>query len=407
MLDVWIDMIIFIFYLLFFTAPHILGDVLQVYFIRQKLCEKPILLPKKDYEKVGYYAIRKMQLSIVSQFLDGIIFAGWVFFGLTHLEDLTHYLNLSETLGYVVFALSFLAIQSLLSLPISYYTTMHLDKGFGFSKVSLSLFFKDFFKSLLLTLGVGLLLIYILVMIIQHVEHWEISSFVVVFAFMILANLFYPKIVQLFNQFTPLNNRNLEKQIESMMDKVGFKSQGIFVMDASKRDGCLNAYFGELGKNKRVVLFDTLFSKVGTDGLLAILGHELGHFKNKDLLKGLGIMGSLLALAFVIIFYLPPIVFEGFNVSETPASLITILLLFLPVFSFYAMPLIRIFSRKNEYHAYKFGASLSSKETLAKALVSIANENKIFPYSHPFYVFLHFTHPPLLECLKALDYKIE
>lgn len=87
-----------------------------------------------------------MQLSIISQILDGIIFAGWVFFGLTHLEDLTHYLNLSETLGYLVFALLFLAIQSVLSLPISYYTTMHLDKEFGFSKVSLSLFFKDFFQ---------------------------------------------------------------------------------------------------------------------------------------------------------------------------------------------------------------------------------------------------------------------
>ncbi len=407
MLDIWIDMIICIFYLLFFTTPYIVGDILQLKFIRQKLCEKPVLLPQKDYEEAGNYAIRKMQLSIISQILDGIIFAGWVFFGLTHLEDLTHYLNLSETLGYLVFALLFLAIQSVLSLPISYYTTMHLDKEFGFSKVSLSLFFKDFFKGLLLTLSVGLLLIYTLIMIIEHVEHWEISSFFVVFVFMILANLFYPKIAQLFNQFTPLNNRDLESQIESMMDKVGFKSEGIFVMDASKRDGRLNAYFGGLGKNKRVVLFDTLISKVGTEGLLAILGHELGHFKNKDLLKSLGIMGGLIALVFALIAHLPPLVFEGFNVSQMPASLIAILLLFLPVFSFYAMPLIGFFSRKNEYNADKFGASLSSKEVLAKALVSIVSENKAFPHSHPFYVFLHFTHPPLLERLKALDYEIE
>ncbi|WP_101025420.1 M48 family metallopeptidase [Helicobacter pylori] len=436
MLDIWIDMIICIFYLLFFTTPYIIGDILQLKFIRQKLCEKPVLLPQKDYEEAGNYAIRKMQLSIISQILDGIIFAGWVFFGLTHLEDLTHYLNLPETLGYLVFALLFLAIQSVLALPIKLLTTMHLDKEFGFSKVSLSLFFKDFFKGLSLTLSVGLLLIYTLIMIIEHVEHWEISSFFVVFVFMILANLFYPKIAQLFNQFTPLNNRDLESQIEGMMDKVGFKSQGIFVMDASKRDGRLNAYFGGLGKNKRVVLFDTLISKVGTDGrlnayfgglgknkrvvlfdtliskvgtegLLAILGHELGHFKNKDLLKSLGIMGGLLALVFALIAHLPPLVFEGFNVSQTPASLIAILLLFLPVFSFYAMPLIGFFSRKNEYNADKFGASLSSKEVLAKALVSIVSENKAFPYSHPFYVFLHFTHPPLLERLKALDYEIE
>ncbi|GAA7209747.1 hypothetical protein HpCK20_14160 [Helicobacter pylori] len=110
MLDIWIDMIICIFYLLFFTTPYIIGDILQLKFIRQKLCEKPVLLPQKDYEEAGNYAIRKMQLSIISQILDGIIFAGWVFFGLTHLEDLTHYLNLSETLGYLVFALLFLAI---------------------------------------------------------------------------------------------------------------------------------------------------------------------------------------------------------------------------------------------------------------------------------------------------------
>lgn len=116
------------------------------------------------------------------------------------------------------------------------------------------------------------------------------------------------------------------------MDKVGFKSEGIFVMDASKRDGRLNAYFGGLGKNKRVVLFDTLISKVGTEGLLAILGHRLGNFKNKDLLKSLGIMGGLLALVFALIAHLPPLVFEGFNVSQTPASLIAILLLFLPYF---------------------------------------------------------------------------
>ncbi|AFI06631.1 M48 family metallopeptidase [Helicobacter cetorum] len=407
MLDLWVDMVICIVYWLFFTTPHIVGDILQLNFIRQKLHDKPILLPLNDYEEAGNYAIKKLHLSIGSQVLDGVIFAGWVFFGLGRLEDFTHYLNLSEIMGYLVFALLFLGIQSFLSLPISYYTTMHLDKEFGFSKVTLSLFFRDFFKGLSLTLVVGLLLIYLLIMVMEHIEHWEIGSFFVVFIFMVLANLFYPKIAQLFNKFTPLDNKDLEAKIECMMSKVGFRSEGIFVMDASKRDGRLNAYFGGLGKNKRVVLFDTLLSKVEVDGLLAILGHELGHFKHKDLLKGLGLMGGLLALIFAIISHLPSVVFEGFNVSETPVSLIIILLLLLPVFSFYAMPLIGFFSRKNEYAADRFGASLSSKETLSKALVCIVNENKAFPYSHPFYIFLHYTHPPLIERLKALDYEVK
>ncbi|WP_104748295.1 M48 family metallopeptidase [Helicobacter cetorum] len=407
MLDLWVDMVVCIAYWLFYTTPYIIGDGLQLNFVRQKLHEKPILLPQIEYEKAGHYTIKKLQLSIATQIIDGLIFSWWVFFGLGMLENLIHDLEFSEVVGYLVFALLFLGLQSVLSLPLSYYTTMHLDKGFGFSNITPQLFFKDFLKSLVLTLIVGLVVIYLLIMVMQYVEHWEVGGFFIVFAFMVLANLFYPKISQIFNKFTPLNNKDLESKIERMMTKVGFKSEGIFVMDASRRDERLNAYFGGLGKSKRVVLFDTLLAKVESEGLLAVLGHELGHFKHKDLLKGLGLMGVLLAVIFAIVSNLPSVVFEGFNVSETPASLIAILLLLLPVFSFYAMPIIGFFSRKNEYAADRFGARLSSKETLAEALVCIANENKAFPHSHPFYIFLHYTHPPLVERLKALDYEIK
>ena len=172
-------------------------------------------------------------------------------------------------------------------------------------------------------------------------------------------------------------------------------------MDASKRDGRLNAYFGGLGKNKRVVLFDTLISKVGTEGLLAILGHELGHFKNKDLLKSLGIMGGLLALVFALIAHLPPLVFEALqcltNASEFDCDFT---LVFAGIF-FLRYAFDRVFSRKNEYNADKFGASLSSKEVLAKALVSIVSENKAFPYSHPFLCFLAFHAPALIRALES------
>ncbi|AFI04668.1 zinc-metalloprotease [Helicobacter cetorum MIT 00-7128] len=405
--DLWMDMVVCVAYWLFYTIPHIVGDGLQLNFVRQKLHQKPILLSQNDYEEAGNYAIKKLQLSVFTQVLDGLVFAWWVFFGLSMLENCIHYLELPEIMGYLVFALLFLSCQSVLSLPLSYYTTMCLDKQFGFSKTTPQLFFKDFLKSLIITLVMGLVVIYLLIMVMQYVEHWEIGGFFIVFAFMVLMNLFYPKISQIFNQFTPLENKELEGKIKSMMNQAGFRSEGIFVMDASKRDGRLNAYFGGLGKNKRVVLFDTLLSKVETKGLLAILGHELGHFKHKDLLKSLALMGALLAIIFALISNLPSAVFEGFNVSETPASLIAILLLLLPVFSFYAMPIIGFFSRKNEYAADRFGASLSSKETLAEALVCIVNENKAFPYSHPFYIFLHYTHPPLVERLKALDYEIE
>ncbi|MEA3315113.1 MAG: M48 family metallopeptidase, partial [Campylobacterota bacterium] len=199
-------------------------------------------------------------------------------------------------------------------------------------------------------------------------------------------------------------DKDLEIKINKLLEQVGFKSSGVFSVDASKRDNRLNAYFGGLGSTKRVVLFDTLVEKLTHNELLAVLGHELGHFKNGDILKNIGIMGVVMFVFFAIFGNLPDELFLQLNLNNEPYSIILLFLIFSPVLSFFLMPLISSISRHNEYAADEFGSNLATKEDLVNALLKLANENKSFPLSHPLYIFFFYSHPPLVERLKELGY---
>ncbi len=152
--------------------------------------------------------------------------------------------------------------------------------------------------------------------IILSVEMWWIWGFLTIFSIAILINVIYPTIIApLFNKFSPLEDGELKSSIEKMMGEVGLKSDGIFIMDASKRDSRLNAYFGGLGKSKRVVLFDTLLNKLSNRELLAVLGHELGHFKHGDIWKNIAMLGILLLIAFFLLGNLPNELFFDMGVE--------------------------------------------------------------------------------------------
>ena len=289
-------------------------------------------------------------------------------------------------------------------LPLSAYKTLVIDKSFGFSKTTIRLYIVDTIKSFVMLVIFSSLISFVLIYFINNFTNWWIFGFILIFLIVVLINLIYPTIIApLFNKFTPLDDENLKSKIVDMMDSVGFKANGIFVMDASRRDGRLNAYFGGLGKSKRVVLFDTLLSKVTQNELLAILGHELAHFKHKDLIKNICIMAVVLFSLFCVAGNLPDIIFDGF--TKNAASIICVLILISSLISFYFLPIINYFSRKAEYKADKFGSSLTNADDLGSALVKLINENKAFPYSHRIYVFFYMSHPPLLDRLKALNYK--
>jgi STE24 endopeptidase len=270
-----------------------------------------------------------------------------------------------------------------------------------------TLYIKDTIKSAILFLIFGSAVIAGLSQIIEQFNSWWIYGFIMIFSVILIINMVYPLVRdKMFDKFEILKDKDLEEKIKTLLNQVGFKSSGVFSVDASKRDNRLNAYFGGLGSTKRVVLFDTLIEKLSHNELLAVLGHELGHFKNGDIIKNIGIMGMVMFVFFAIFGNLPEEFFLQLHLNNEPYAIILVFMMFSPILSFFLMPLISLISRHNEYAADEFGSNLSSKTDLVNALLKLANENKSFPLSHPMYIFFYYSHPPLVERLKQLGYKV-
>jgi STE24 endopeptidase len=378
---------------------------MQIGYVKDAKKLKPIILDAKKYEEAGNYAIEKEKMAIVSSFYDFILFILWIGFGLNFLDSLIQVDSM--LLKAVAFVNAFIIINWILGLPFELYSTFNLNKKYGFSNMTPTLFIKDTVKTSFLFLVFGSLVIAGISFIINTFTMWWIWGFAFIFSIIILINMLYPVIRdKMFDKFEKLKDEELEKKIENLLDEVGFKSSGVFSVDASKRDNRLNAYFGGLGATKRVVLFDTLIQKLSHNELLAVLGHELGHFKNGDIIKNIGIMGVVMFVFFAIFGNLPDELFLGLKLHNEPYAIIAVFLIFSPILSFFLMPLISLISRHNEYAADEFGSNLSSKEDLVSALLKLANENKSFPLSHPLYIFFYYSHPPLVERFKELGYNV-
>ena len=376
---------------------------MQIDYVKKAKGGNAVILTPSKFIEAGNYSVEKHRISLASSFYDFIIFFIWIGFGLSFLDGLT--INFSGWQKAVVFIDSFIIINWFLSLPFDLYTTFKLDKKYGFSNMTLSLYIKDTIKSGILFLIFGSLVIGLLAWIIGNVNNWWLWGFIFIFATFIVINMLAPYFMTLFNKFEPLKDEVLREKIENLLDTVGFKSSGVFSSDASKRDNRLNAYFGGLGSSKRVVLFDTLIEKLTHNELLAVLGHELGHAKNGDIYKNILTMGLVLFVTFFLFGHLPDELFLELHLNNQPYAIIVVIMMFISPIFFFLMPLISAISRHNEYEADKFGSDLSSKNDLVNALLKLANENKSFPLSHPLYIFFFYSHPPLVERLKELGYK--
>lgn len=380
-------------------------SIMQIGYVKNAMRLKPVILDEQKYYEAANYSIEKEKLALVTSFYGFIIFIIWLGFGLKYLDSMI--LLESTWLKAVLFVDLFIIINWVLGLPFELYSTFKLDKKYGFSNMTLSLYIKDTIKTGVLFLLFGSAVIGVISWIISSFSNWWIWGFVFIFAVIILINMLYPVIRdKMFDKFESLKDKELESKIENLLDEVGFKSSGVFSVDASKRDNRLNAYFGGLGSTKRVVLFDTLVEKLSHNELLAVLGHELGHFKNGDILKNIGIMGIVMFVFFAIFGNLSDEIFLGLSLQNEPYAIIVLFLIFSPILSFFLMPLISLISRHNEYAADEFGSNLSSKEDLVSALLKLANENKSFPLSHPLYIFFYYSHPPLVERFKELGYDV-
>jgi len=383
-------------------------SVMQIGFVNEAKRKNAVLLGQAEFFQAGNYTVAKEKISILHSFVDYLFFTAWLGFGIKYLSENIFFEN--QAFLNIAIVMSFVVINSILSLPFSYYEKFVLDEKFGFNKSSLGLWIKDTLISFILTLILGSLVVWGIYAIISTFTLWWLWSFVFIFGVIVLINMLYPAFrAMFFDKLTPLKDELLDAKIKELMDKTGFVSSGVFVSDASKRDGRLNAYFGGFGKAKRVVLFDTLIEKLSTRELLAVLGHELGHFAHGDIYKNIALVGAMLFAMFGIFGNLPESLYLELGISREPYVVMILLMLFMPVLGFIMMPIMGIVSRHNEYEADKMGSELAGvggEIELANALKKLVSENKSFPLSHPLYIFFHYSHPPVLERLKELGVDI-
>ena len=392
-----------------FVLITIYTSVMQIGYVNKAKRGSAVLLSDTDFLKAGNYSVAKEKMNIASAFLDYIVFIIWIDFGIKYLESTFFFAN--DALMNIAIVMGFIVINSLISLPFGYYEKFVLDEKFGFNKSSMAQWIKDTLISFVMTLVFGSLVVWGIYFIITSFTLWWLWSFIFIFAIVILINMLYPAFrAMFFDKLTPLKDETLDSEIKTLMDKTGFVSSGVFVSDASKRDSRLNAYFGGFGKAKKVVLYDTLIEKLSTKELLAVLGHELGHFAHGDIYKNIALVGGMLFAMFAIFGNLPNSLYFELGLSQAPYVIMILLMLFMPVLGFLMMPIMGIVSRHNEYEADKMGSELvgdGGEIELANALKKLVTENKSFPLSHPIYIFFHYTHPPVLERLKELGVDIK
>ena len=320
-------------------------------------------------------------------------------------------LALSVSVNPILTALVFFGIlmlaSDLINTPFSVYDTFVIEERFGFNKTTPKTFVLDKFKGYLLgaIIGGGLLALIVYLYLLTTTSFW-IYSWLVVSSFSVFMVLFYSNlIVPLFNKQAPLPEGELKSAIENFAGKVGFKLDNIYVIDGSKRSTKANAYFTGFGAKKRIVLYDTLISDMTTNELVAVLAHEIGHYKKHHVLWSLllGILQTGIVLFIFSLFVGSPELSAALGV-ETPSfhiGLIAFGILYSPI-SLVSGLAMNIFSRKNEYQADAFAAEYFDGEELASALKKLSVKNLSNLRPHPAYVFFHYSHPTLLQRLKAL-----
>ncbi|EOG1287515.1 M48 family metallopeptidase [Campylobacter jejuni] len=375
----------------------------QIRFLEREKDKQAQILSEKDYQNAADIAIENEKFKLFSNFYNLIINIAWIGFGFLYLKEL---LILNNTrFENTLFLLSFLIITSILNLPLSIYESFIKDKAHGFSNMTVKLFIKDTMKSLILTLIFGFLILYALLFCYDFFgTFWWIAAFIFAFCIIVIINLIYPTLIApIFNKMKKLDDENLLKKISSLMKQCGFSANGVYVIDASKRDKRLNAYFGGLFKSKRVVLFDTLLKALNERELLAVLGHELGHFVHKDIIKALFNGAITMFLLFFVFANLPEFVYLESHLEGVNGGVFALLFILANIFNFLISPMLNALSRKNEFAADQHGAKVTSKEDMKNALIALARENKAFIKTSKIYAFFYLSHPSISDRIKALS----
>jgi STE24 endopeptidase len=353
-----------------------------------------------DHQKAADYTMTNTRFGMLVLAWDSLLLLVWTLGGgLELLDSLWRKSELGPVAGGTGLLLSAMVIMTVLDMPFTLYHTFVIEQRFGFNRTTAGVFIGDLLKQAVLLFVIGAPLLALALWIMESSGGlWWLYVWLVWMTFTLVMFWAYPAVIApLFNKFTPLDNEALKQRIQTLMDKCGFHSKGIFVMDGSKRSGHGNAYFTGFGSNKRIVFFDTLLESLEPQEIEAVLAHELGHFRLRHIQKRLlsTMLLSFAALALLGWLASEPWFYTGLGVSQaSPGMALLLFMLVLPVFTIFLQPLLSRLSRKHEFEADAYAVQQSSGTDLIQALVKMYRENASTLTPDPLYSAFHDSHPP-------------
>lgn len=363
----------------------------------------------KTYLKSIAYTIDKGTLSRWSLLYDTLITL-WILFGgvLPWLEQKSGFFNFGPIGAGILFIVGLSIILSLLGLPLEWISVFGIEQKHGFNKMTFRLYLTDKVKGLFLSILIGLPCLYAILWFMEASGTlWWIWVFGFIMTFQIIMLIIYPLfIAPIFNKFVLLEDGDLKEAIQSLCDKIQFSISGIFCMDGSKRSSHSNAYFTGFGKSRRIVLFDTLMKEMTIPQSLAVLAHEMGHYKLNHIKKMITIsaIGLFIGLFVLSLIYDYPPLFNTFGLkTPTNHGALVLFSILSGTFTFYLKPIFSALSRKHEYEADQFSVkSTGEKKSMEESLLRLTKQNLSNLTPHPWYSAFYYSHPTTMERIQAI-----
>ena len=383
---------------------------------RQREACQQLQIADAEMNKSLAYAGDRYQLGTINAWVDELLLLAIIVFGgFGYIEGLAQQLSSmihggqpwQLTSGLIFFAI-ISTLSLILSIPFSYYHTFVIEERHGFNRQTRRGFVSDLVKSCLLGAILGSIVLSVVLLFIEHGgRYWWLYGWLFVFAFGLLTNWLYPTLLApLFNKFRPLASGELRNKLFELAERVGFASDQIYVMDASKRSSHGNAYFTGLFGKKRIVLFDTLIESLATKEIVAVLAHEIGHYKLHHIRWRLIRSFFMLGIMFLLLNWAmdKQQLYEAFSIDMSSYGALIVFSLWFSMISFFVAPFSSYLSRRDEFSADRYARQVVGNSSDLKAgLLKLREKSRSVPISHPLFVAIYYSHPPLITRLQALD----
>src|SRR5690554_3519986 len=367
------------------------------------------IFDEQEYQKSQRYKTERYKFGLLTSTISLIATLLFFFFdGFAYVDNLARSIFNNEILIALVFFGIIMIASDILSTPFSYYSTFVIEEKYGFNKTTRKTFFLDKLKGWLMGAVLGGIILGAIIWFYQTtVENFLLYACEIITVFTVLMNLFYARfIVPLFNKQTPLEEGSLRLEIEKYASKVGFTLDKIFVIDGSKRSTKANAYFSGFGSEKRVTLYDTLINDLNEKEIVAVLAHEVGHYKRNHIIINLivAILTTGFTLWLLSLFIGNPLLSEALNVSQPSfhIGLVAFGLLYSPISGITSL-IMNYLSRKFEYQADDYAKNTFAATPLISGLKKLSKNSLSNLTPHPLYVFVHYSHPTLLQRFRNLE----